>query len=50
MKEMLSIEELDKKMERIAASVGMSVEKFRKLPRKKFLAICDEYNNNPKNQ
>jgi hypothetical protein len=39
-----TIAELNLKMEKIAESVGMSVEKFRKLPRKKFIQICNEYN------
>lgn len=44
MKEMSTLAELDIKMQKIAESVGMSVEKFRKLPRKKFLQICNDYN------
>lgn len=48
MKEMKSIAELDIKMQKIAESVGMSLEKFRKLSPKKFIAICNEYNSKNK--
>lgn len=44
MKEMKTLEELDLKMVKIAASVNMDVEKFKKLPRLKFMKICNEYN------
>ena len=44
MKNMSTIAELDAKMIKIAASVNMTVEQFRKLSRKKFIAICNQYN------
>lgn len=44
MNQMSTLKQLDLKMIKIAESVNMTVEKFRKLPRKKFLAICNEYN------
>jgi hypothetical protein len=46
MKQMSTIAELDAKMILIAASVNMTVEQFRKLPRKKFIAICNQFNSN----
>ena len=44
MKNMSTIAELDAKMIKIAASVNMTVEQFRKLSPKKFIAICNQYN------
>ncbi len=44
MKNMSTLAELDAKMIKIAASVNMTVEQFRKLSPKKFIAICNEYN------
>ena len=46
MKKMSTIAELDLKMIKIAASVNMTIEAFRKLPRKKFIQICNNYNAN----
>ena len=46
MKKMSTIAELDAKIKLIAASVGMSVEEFRKLSPKKFIAICNQFNSN----
>jgi hypothetical protein len=48
MKTMSTLEELDIKMQKIAASVGMSIEKFKSLPRLKFMKICNEYNSKNK--
>jgi hypothetical protein len=48
MKTMSTIEELDIKMIKIAESVGMSIEKFKSLPRLKFMKICNEYNSKNK--
>lgn len=48
MKKMSTIAELDAKMERIAASVNMTIEQFRKLPRQRFIKICNQYNLNNK--
>jgi hypothetical protein len=48
MKKMSTLAELDAKMVKIAASVNMSVEQFRKLSPKKFIAICNEYNSKNK--
>ena len=44
MKNMSTLAELDAKMIKIAASVNMTVEQFRKLSPKKFIAICNQYN------
>ena len=46
MKKMSTIAELDAKIERIAASVNMTVEQLRKLSPKKFIQICNNYNSN----
>lgn len=46
MKRLQSIESLNAKMERIAASVNMTVEQLRKLSPKKFIQICNNYNLN----
>ena len=43
MKNMSTLAELDAKMIKIAASVNMTVEQFRKLSPKKFIAICNQY-------
>lgn len=48
MKEMSTLAELDIKMQKIADSVGMSIEKFKSLPRLKFMKICNEYNSKNK--
>lgn len=48
MKNMSTLEELDIKMQKIADSVGMSLEKFKSLPRLKFMKICNEYNSKNK--
>lgn len=48
MKNMSTLEELDIKMQKIADSVGMSLEKFKSLPRIKFMKICNEYNSKNK--
>lgn len=48
MKKMSTLAELDAKMLKIAASVNMSVQQFRKLSPKKFIAICNEYNSKNK--
>lgn len=48
MKNMSTLEELDIKMQKIADSVGMSLEKFKSLPRLKFIKICNEYNSKNK--
>ena len=42
---MNTIAELDKKMILIAACNNLTIEQFKKLPRKKFIAMCDKYNN-----
>ena len=42
---MKTISELDKKMFLIAASNNLSIEQFKKLPRKKFIEMCNKYNN-----
>ena len=42
---MKTIAELNVKMILIAAENGLTVAQFRKLPRKKFIAMCDKYNN-----
>jgi hypothetical protein len=44
MKKMSTLAELDAKMIKIAASVNMTVDQFRKLSPKKFIAICNQYN------
>jgi len=44
MKTMSTIKELDAKMILIAESKGLTIDQFKKLPRKKFIAICNEYN------
>ena len=43
---MNTIAELDKKMILIAASNNLTIEQFKKLPRKKFIEMCNKYNNN----
>lgn len=43
MKKMSTIAELDAKMLLIASFAGMSLDKFRKLSPKKFIAICNDY-------
>jgi hypothetical protein len=48
MKKMSTIAELDAKMQRIAESVNMTVEQFRKLPRQRFIKICNQFNLNNK--
>jgi hypothetical protein len=45
-----TIEELDVKMLKIASSHGMDIDSFKKLPRKEFIAKCNEYNNKNKNK
>lgn len=39
-----SIQELDKKMLLIAKSNGLTIEQFRKLPRKRFIEMCNKFN------
>jgi len=48
MLKMSTIAELDAKMKLIAESVNMTVEQLRKLPAKKFIQICNNYNLNNK--
>jgi hypothetical protein len=45
MKNMSTIKELDLKMIKIATANNLTVEQFKKLPRKKFIAMCDKFNN-----
>ena len=45
---MSTIAELDAKMIKIAESVNMSVEQLRKLPAKKFIQICNNFNSKNK--
>jgi hypothetical protein len=45
---MSTIAELDAKMILIAASAGLSLDQFRKLSPKKFIAICNQYHSNLK--
>jgi hypothetical protein len=45
MKEMKSKSELDQKMILIAEANGLTIEQFKKLPRKKFIAMCNKFNN-----
>ena len=40
-----TIAELNAKMELIAKANNLTVEQFRKLPRKKFIEMCNIYNN-----
>jgi hypothetical protein len=42
---MATIAELNAKMVLIAAANNLTLEQFKKLPRKKFIAICNIYNN-----
>ena len=42
---MKTIAELNVKMLLIAQANGLTIEQFRKLPRKKFIAMCNIYNN-----
>jgi hypothetical protein len=41
---MKTIEELNAKMVLIAKANGLTYEQFRKLPRKKFIQMCNIYN------
>jgi len=41
---MKSIAELDQKMILIAEANGLTIEQFKKLPRKKFIAMCNIFN------
>lgn len=41
---MKTIEELNAKMVLIAQANGLTYEQFRKLPRKKFIQMCNVYN------
>ena len=43
---MKTIEELNAKMVLIAQANGLTYEQFRKLPRKKFIQMCNTYNQN----
>lgn len=42
--DMKTIEELNAKMVLIAKANGLTYEQFRKLPRKKFIQMCNIYN------
>ncbi|CAB4149008.1 hypothetical protein UFOVP522_40 [uncultured Caudovirales phage] len=42
---MKTIAELNVKMLLIAQANGLTIEQFRNLPRKKFIAMCNIYNN-----
>ena len=42
---MSTIKELDLKMVKIAEANNLTIEQFKKLPRKKFIAMCDKFNN-----
>jgi len=41
---MATIKELDLKMLIIAKANGLTIEQFKKLPRKKFIQMCNIYN------
>jgi len=41
---MNTIENLDAKMILIAEANGLTIEQFKKLPRKKFIQMCNIYN------
>jgi len=41
---MATIKELDLKMLIIAEANGLTIEQFKKLPRKKFIQMCNKYN------
>jgi len=41
---MSTIKELDLKMLIIAEANGLTIEQFKKLPRKKFIQMCNKYN------
>jgi hypothetical protein len=41
---MKTIKELDAKMVLIAKANNLTIEKFKKLPRKKFIQMCNKYN------
>jgi hypothetical protein len=40
-----TISELNAKMVKIAEANGLTIEQFKKLSRKKFIAMCNTYNN-----
>lgn len=40
-----TISELNAKMVKIAEANGLTLEQFKKLPRKKFIALCNKFNN-----
>jgi hypothetical protein len=42
---MKTIAELNVKMLLIAQANGLTIEQFRKLPRKRFIQMCNIYNN-----
>lgn len=48
MKAMRTLAELDIRMQKIAESNNMSLEQFKKLPRQKFIKLCNQYNNSNK--